>query len=178
MSEKLKNKIIDRYQKKRTDKTRVHDKALAEDMAYAEKPYRDAALAQKEIGMAAVGEVWSRYPDTTGTERVSVSDVAQRTDHNEDDIAHVLTRGSRSLAHDLYVKADKTHPYRKLKKVRNQAAEIFSVDPDDMSMSQAQQIGHHLVDKVSQTTVESGIKAAEIVQQRQERSAESREERV
>jgi hypothetical protein len=167
------SKKIDKYRKNKTDKTRVYDRDLAEEMAYAELPYRDKAASKRKVGDAVLKQMWQNWPDLKGDRTVTSGDVAERLDNqvSKPQIESSIAGALSEVANDAYKKAPRSTSDKGLQRHEQRSRDIRDTDPSEVPYRTAQNVGYKLQDQAEELT-QKGILVAEAIQQ-QAQAAES-----
>jgi len=157
---------IDQIRETRANKTRVHDKELALDMAYAEKPYREKAAQQKKIGRTLVSLMWDKYPDVRGSKTIDIVDVvdALGDTYTRPSVERTVLNGALVVAEDLRKKQDTVQSERRFNALGDRIQNLHILDPNAIPHKEAQLIGYKLQDDIAHRTIEQGIIAGERIQ--------------
>lgn len=150
----------------RANKTRVHDKELALDMAYAEKPYREKAAQQKKIGRTLVSLMWDKYPAIKGPKTISIADVFDTIGdaYSQPTVERIVLDGALAVADDLRKKQDSAQSERRFYALGDRIHGLQILDPTAIPHKEAQVIGYKLQDEIAQQTIQQGIIAGEKIQ--------------
>jgi len=156
-------RTVDQWRERRADKTRVHDKALAEDMARAELPFRDAASIKKRIGKALVRASWAN--SIRGKATVTSTDLSHRTKgkYPEQEVDGVVSEGVKAVADKFGNTQPLSMSVRGLDRHTAREKAIRETLPTAVPNALAQKVGHELQDNAAHL-VEQGIKQAEVLQ--------------
>lgn len=162
MTEKgLIGKKIDQLRENRADRTRIHDPAKAEEMAYAEKPHRERAIQQRKVGKALVKQVWENYPNFDRSKVITTEEISTRTNGEISD-ADIVARTHEGIA-DLRnrVASRKVTSERGYERRQNKVDELTQVNPAAIPNHLAQRVGYELQDVSARKSTEAADAAAE-----------------
>lgn len=146
----------------KSNETRIHDPAKAEEMAYAEKPHREKAIQQRKVGKALVKQTWANYPNFDKEKVITAAEVADRTKGEISD-ADIVARSQEGIV-DLRTRVSSrtATSERSAERRQNRVDELTQTNPAAIPDHLAQKVGYELQDTSAPASIEAANRAGEL----------------